>query len=646
MAYHPGENPVIGVLLLLTLLYFLLKVNDINITDFFSAGRFREIYYEYPVIVIVTISVIVYAAYIIYRTIALYNSEHFGTSEDGLGKMANVLIATSPLSTSHVATQEFSHHVMSFDRFYQTFVMVKTVQQIPNTVESELSFTESESYSSFSSESTHNENITFTVPNNRVMVLRTDINGIKYYLVMYSLLESDIPYRKTNLYQDKQYADKAALCKIGGTTDIYVCPVLLREDLLDQEYRTFVDSAYAEVAKAVQIQNVLNNINKSKVHQNITNKTTPVKSESFTPSVSVAESQPQLLQKQSDMSIKTPTKTEAQQILKIDILPRYIHHFTMIRQAPSLESLVLSDVIKSRPKSTSESASELELRPETGTINNKSEKDCYTMSAYLKDQLSDITKLNTQSPYVFNLSKNFSPFTTLRQEAILKSGKNKNNSSEMIVTSETMVDIVNDRKFVCATQSIDVLKYSDFFAATITTPIDDTNVSVVTSSTMSSTTSSNSKSSTESEPTSKQVIKIKPRIDDSYIYTGKNNSRIIMLDPKVNLYVLGDFKTSNQVAVNNVKCWLARLDTYVDPTINTGSELLSNDPYNDKTSPYYMKPRIYNIGIIPDDYKQCTTLPDGTIDSFCRGDKYINGVDYSDARKIDFEMATVQLNSI
>ena len=634
MPYNSGINPFIGVLVLLALLYVLLKVYNIDIADFFKTSTFSDIYGQHPLIVIVTIAVIVYAAYIVYKTlISMSNNENFGTTQpiniSSIPNQASLTQTSSSVNVNANARPETFHKVetvvMSFDRFYQTFVMVETFDETNESEsQSQLSQSESESYSLYKNGNTESEEITYVVPDNRVVIFRTDVDGIKYYMVMKSLLEQDLPYRKTNIYQDIAYADKAALCKIGGTVDRFICPVLLREDLLDQEYRKFVDAAYLDTAKAVEIKKVTDNIDKNNALKSLVSvESLSVLSESEYSSKYSSESSFKSESKsrsesesESEAISALKSKTDAQRVLQHDVIPRYIHHFTMVRQIPTLESLILSDVIKS--EFDSESYQEYEQKEHKNT---NAEKYCYLLSGYLKDQLKDITQLNTESPYMINLSKNFSPFTTLRKEEVIE--KINDGSVESEIANKQMVDIVNDRKFVCATQSIDVLKYSELFASTIAPSLDSTPIPLTSTSIVSNQSSS-----------------------AAFILTGANNTDIVKLSPLVNLYVLGDFKNANQVAFNNVKCWLARLDTYVDPTINTGSEVIVNDPYNDKSSPYYRKPRIYNVGIIPDDYKQCTTLPDGTIDSFCRGEKYINGIDFSDARKISFEVATVQLNSI
>jgi len=115
------------------------------------------------------------------------------------------------------------------------------------------------------------------------------------------------------------------------------------------------------------------------------------------------------------------------------------------------------------------------------------------------------------------------------------------------------------------------------------------------------------------------------------------------MDPMVNLYFLGNFRNTSGV-LSNVKCWFAKLDAYKDPTIQSDPSVISTDPSADPKSPYFGKPKTYPVGIIPADYKQCNTHKDGSIDTYCRGNTYVNGVDYSDARKINFEVASVQLN--
>jgi len=582
MANYIGAHPVVGMLILLILLYVLLRLNNIDIAEFFASGGFARIYNDNPLIVVVTMAVIVYVSYVIYRTLSNKYGEGFTSETPSLISIQNTVNNTTKPT-------------MSFDRFYQTFVMVKTVQMVPDNS------SESESYYGSENKSINKiEQITYSIPNNKVMILRTNINGIKYYLVMDSMLEKNLPYRQTNIFQGIENADKAAICKIGGLNDRYVCPVLLREDLLDQEYKTFITKAFSDVAQAVNVKKALDNYTKQQEQEQILKQSLK-------------------LSTNSSQNI-TDSKTDAQKVLQQDVLPRYIHHLNMIRQIPVIQPLTLSDVIVAESQykhhlNQSEQLEQLDQLEQSEQVRPQG-KYCYTVGGYLKEQTSDITKLNTESPYMINLSRSFSPYTALRQEEII----GPNNSKKMI-------DIVNDKKFACATQTIDVLKYSEFFASTVTPSIDNTDNTII--------------------PTKPIMTEnTKPQINNTFILTGKNNSNIVQLNPVVNFYALCDFKNANQVAFNNVKCWMARLDSYTDPSLSTLPGVVSSDPYNDKSSPYYMKPRIYNIGIIPDDYKQCNTLPDGTIDTFCRGNKYINDVDYSDARKIDFEVITVQLNPI
>jgi len=506
--------PVVGILILLILLYVLLRVERIDIGDFFTTDGFTRIYNENSWTVILTIAVIVFVSYVIYTM---------------LTKQMNRLMGNEQFNV--LPKKRF----MSFNDFYQTFIVSKS---------------------------------TNTIPSDKVMIFRTNINGINYYLVMDSMLEQNLPYRTMFINQDPKFADKAALCKIvtGNDTERYVCPVLLREDLLDSEYRNFVDRAFTDVKQAVDIKKALNIVEKRNVY------------------------------------IDTDSaKTEAQQVLGRDIYPRFIHHFNMVRRTPSFEPQTIFDIIDS-----------VESETETPPIPNAY---CYIMSGFVRDQLTNIVKFTTESPYILNLSANFSPFTILRQRDVVTIDPNVPEGTTKVIEYNT--DIINDRKFVCGVQTLKSIKYCEFYATTVTPSIDQ----------LDSVTTMN-----------KPPSDLPSKSNDTFILTGRNNTDIEQLLPNVNLYVLGDFKNSNNVPFNNVKCWLARLDTYVDPNMT--------DVIEDESSPYYMKPKIYSVGIIPDDYKQCRTMPDNTIDSYCIGDTYINGVDYSDARRLNFEVATVKLNSI
>ncbi len=104
----------------------------------------------------------------------------------------------------------------------------------------------------------------------------------------------------------------------------------------------------------------------------------------------------------------------------------------------------------------------------------------------------------------------------------------------------------------------------------------------------------------------------------------------------MNLYFFGIFRNTAYVAAS-VKCWFAKLDLYVNPYTVIDLSITSTNP----KSPYFSKPKTYPIGIIHDDYKQYNTFGNGTIDTYCRGNTYVNGIDCSDARKINFEVSYV-----
>lgn len=455
-----------------------------------------------------------------------------------------------------------NNYVMSFEQFYKTFIMKEE---------------------------------------NTYMIFSTTINDIKYYMIMHSSNENNLPYRKLNIDQNPLYADKPFLC--GDTTFVY--PVLIREDLLNREYREFVDDKFKSVNLDFATKKALYKVKKENP-------------DLFIENFSLSSLNPINLFKSSD--------SEYDQIKKNVVYPRFIHHFYVQQTVPSIESknISLLDVMNS-PVVENNNTSELVYESiETGiqehimeeeignvTIENfntnllnkktQTKQKCYIISGETREQVKNGDKTN---PYILDLSKNFNPYTIHRKQEILtKNGELK----------REQIDIINDNKFVCGIRQIGALtKYSNFYAVTKTPQLEQLD-----------------------KHRNNKLISEESKLNDKYVFEGRDNMNVSHLDPFVNLYVLGDFKNANNVPFDNVKCWLARLDTYDDP----------DNIDNDKSSKYYGSYKMYPIGIVPDDYNQCQTI-DNKIDTYCRGTKYINGVDYSDARKIDFELSTVKLNMI
>jgi hypothetical protein len=306
----------------------------------------------------------------------------------------------------------------------------------------------------------------------------------------------------------------------------------------------------------------------------------------------------------------------------------------------------------------------------------------YQFNAITKDMAYENSKGKNISPYLLNVAKNFNPMTVLRKEpakvevvktytvaptvvsslalsvasAVTGTQTTQETKTETI-TESILKPIINDTKFLCASQpSYAINKYYNFYVEPASKPYVKPGskfshaVAKVDSDTKIET-------ETEVKVEIEKKVEIKKRVDDSILYKGNNNTDVNILNQLVNIYTLADISNNNNYVVNDVICYLARLDTYIDPTISPidvpvsitdNSQGIGLDASTDPTSPYYGMPRVYPIGIIPADYSQCATTDEFTpiqgIDNDCRGQKYINGVDYSDARKIDFEVACVQLN--
>lgn len=651
---------------------------------------------------------------------------------------------------SDPATQE-EKQFMSFDRFYQTFVMVPNPVMMEHEAESE-----SESRSEYSSEYP-SPNITAIasaniVPPNRFMIFRTDINGIKYYLIMDSMLQQQLPYRQVNIDQPREYADQAAICKIDGLTAQYIAPTLIREDLLTNEYKQYIDKAFSTVSTAVdtqkalaivKAQNVLSeeqsssssdaesttehfgsflnsvvtkgqqlvtggssNSVTSPVPTSVTTVTTPttefVPNPSAFPAVTglsqveietpptsrgfisgstlnpviTNTTKPALLDLANGSPASGNKLTDAQTILQKTIYPRYIHHFfvsRMVNTGSSSTIPTLLDVIggtKPKPNDVQKCGcgvtgedhhhgeyhaehhnygemnyGEMHQRQNNPHVNDKpavhvntipSTVDLYyRFSAMTRDQVADTLNMPNKTPFSLTVTKSFAPGTLLRKRTVTESVKVIKPGTTQKVTKD--VPIINDKKFICGVQPAGIVpdNFYNIYVDTVTPQLDQIDAVIPTTSLPAKTQESKQEYGQEMEP----------RVDDTILFTGKNNTNVTHMEPTVNLYFYGDFRSSSGV-LSNVKCWFAKLDTYTDPTATVSSSVVSSDPSTDPRSPYFGLPKTYPVGIIPADYKQCNTTQDGKINTYCRGNTYVNGVDYSDARKICFEVASVQLNAM
>jgi len=382
-------------------------------------------------------------------------------------------------------------------------------------------------------------------------------------------LPQEGPYRPINNDQPREYADQAAICRIGDSSTKYIAPTLIREDLLTNEYKQYINNAFSTVTKSVDAQK----------NTNITNNSQNSTYGEF---------------------------TDAEMILHKTIYPRYIHHFFVARW--------------------------LTIEPNNSNIlcTQQKQKPYYKFSGITREQSVNVFNESNEIPYFLTVTKSFAPDIILREQPIIESVKIIAPGITQKVTKD--VPIINDKKFICGVQTIGLLSdnFYNIYVETVTPQLDQIPILNL-----------NTNCTKNIDAVKSELL---PKIDDSIIFTGKNNTNITYLDPKVNLYFLSDFNSPNTMTntmtntVTNNKYWFARLDSYKDP--------LNLDYSNDPTSPYYGKPKTYPVGIIPADYIQCTTIKDGMIYFPCKSNLYINGIDYSDARKIEFEVASVQLNPI
>jgi hypothetical protein len=532
--------------------------------------------------------------------------------------------------------------------------------------------------------------ITTQATSNRVIIFRTNIDGANYYLFMDSPLEDtatrqDLMYRKNNLLQPRNEADDASICRISGNVVRYVGPALIREDLLMENYKHFLQTACSVVQKEVMYKkqeasvshgnkkcsNLLNNDNIDNIDNdvntnivNIINNIDNIDNDVNTNIVNTNATHPNVnvnVTNAGDM-------TQAQKILHKTIYPRYLQHFYVTQHSTSDEQ-VDSSVLLQIPNETLSSTTLASL-PATSSIlpstltapiaslqqphipparqhimerSKFTEPYFYRFNAIIADQTENILDTTTSLPYTLSATKSFSPFTILRKKKIITNTVDDNGIEKANITE---VDILNDKKFICGVRSIGVPdKYASIFVETKLTLSDQ--VSKISHN-------HNVDSETES-----QILKIRDTLD-RVILKGYNNTNINNMETLVNLYVYGDIKNSNNVPITNVKYYIARLDTYTDPVAeaiaagNTNINTTNNATTSILKDMYKNKPRMYPVGLIPHDYIQCNTVLDKTgilsntleINSACNGITYIDGVDYSDARKIDFEVISVILNPL
>lgn len=550
---------VTSILLILLILYSVLRLTNIDLNEFRRGDGLKRMYQANPILVFIVIAIVIIGAYSIYKSILSQLNYMFYERYESVS-----------LKNKHV--------MMGFDNFFNTFMVdinKNNINESETDTETEARYearyetrheTEHEMKHETEHEGEYDHDNDYdhdsdkerekdekgkikqkTTPKQpmrtmRSMIFRTDIDGIKYYLVMDSRNKENIPFRKNNAFQPIEEADKPILCETNGRLSKCVYPVLLREDLLDTEYRNYIDTI-----------------------------------------------------------LKAKNSNE--------IYPRYIHHINVNKRGNQIINQNVNQMIGMpvNPNNLPVSA--------PNVVTNIITFPRYQISGLIREQTSDLSTVNNEPTYQMDLLKSRSPLTTLRKIPSVVFGKNEKGGIKAI---KQTIDSLNDRKFVCGSQNMASTKYSDIHFVTI--PIDGSTSSISSSDTK--------------------------RVSDEFIYNGKNNADITFLEPRVNMMLKLDVKDEKNVMHKDTKFLIARLDTYEDPLLTNNPGVVSSDPYYNKDSPYYKKPGIYPVGVIPLEYKECTTDKNGVIDSFCRGSKYIDGIDYSDARKIDFEVAIVGIQPI
>ena len=113
-----SDNIVIGTLILLTLLYILLKINNIYISEIFTSTGFVKIYNERPLILFTIIAVIVFISYGLYETI---RQSIEGYIVDPVDTYGDHFERNFILDTNKICKKDDNVQFMNFDMFYQTY---------------------------------------------------------------------------------------------------------------------------------------------------------------------------------------------------------------------------------------------------------------------------------------------------------------------------------------------------------------------------------------------------------------------------------------------------------------------------------------------------------------------------------------------
>lgn len=226
-------------------------------------------------------------------------------------------------------------------------------------------------------------------------------------------------------------------------------------------------------------------------------------------------------------------------------------------------------------------------------------KFCYKITGVTNDIATDVMNSPIKSPYYLNVSNSFS-----ESAKHLRADKPK-----------------SDLKFVCGMQPTGKSQDKNYNIYIRNKLLDPDNV--VTSETLY---------------TSRPINVI----DDSILFTGIKNTNIQYLNLLVNLLTLCDIVGTDGVVHQNTECYYARLEGYTDTTITIPPNTAENNPYANA-------PTMYPVGIVPKkfvDEQACFTDPTTGKITCKTGKTYIDGVDYSDARIVDFEVACVELNPL
>jgi len=565
------RDPVIGTLILIVIIYILLRTTGYDIKELFTSEGFKRIYTNDPWVIYLCLAILAYGSYSIYlRLCKLWcdcNNERFESGSETKSEETVISIKINPRFSNEVSK---SYGLMDFKEFYEKYIL------------------------------TNQDNV--------FMLFRTEIGGIKYYLIMESFKFDNQLFRTVNAFQSKQEAERPFICNIDGNDEKLVGPYLIREDLIESKYKQFLQSNKSLIEKELNVKKGLDLLNKeenvnkdyAEIRKYLNEKLPNMKDQLTDETLDkIIKSISQLTDQQILDTFRTygidaeNTKeimrkityilgrTDTERYLQKSLYPRYVHHLNVIQTLNSNIDIYNLSLNKN---------------------NNGSGKDiCYRIGGYIEEQLTD-PLTGTKTEYIVSGSKSFSPFTIVRKD------KSIGNNMKIIEKNKN-----NDRRYLCGIQTSTYDKYTDIY-------IESNKLNL---------------SETEGKRYDSRL-----REHDKIMLVGENNTEIRNIDNDVSMYILGDYTNQNGKIVKNKKFYFGYLDEFTDPYLKNNT----TDPYYNKDSIYYKKPRYYTIGMIPEDYTECQNDKHGNIDKKCKGILYENGIDYSDTKRIRFDVATIKLN--